>query len=60
MNLYEFRGAIMAGNTIVRAEDEKTAREKAMIRRWGPPDGIICHHPYKGRGLTLIEVKEGV
>ena len=43
----------------VKAPDEETARTEAMTKIWGPPRGDnIGVNGYKGRGLSLIEIKD--
>lgn len=59
MKEYTFNGA-KGEETTVRADNEESARNLAMYKRWGPPDGRVVHGEYQGNGLSLISVQEVV
>ena len=43
----------------VAAKDEFEARDLAMHKAWGSPDGkVLLKRPYYGRGLSLLSTTE--
>lgn len=41
--------------TTVEADNEAKARDLAMLKKYGQPDGrVILRRPYVGYGLTLV------
>lgn len=50
--LKKYRVSGVGGTREVHATDEKDARYKGMVQRWGPPSGMYT--TYHGEGLTVI------
>lgn len=55
--LYKWTLKGVGGERTVTAYDEKEARHKAMVERWGYPTGIYGQ-VYHGIGLDVIKCEE--